>query len=64
MKKLMEKKKKFVDTTDWNEKKKLLDETKDLDFDGLVKDVEQFLFAPGDAKKITLFREYIEQVNS
>lgn len=39
---------------------KLLDETKDLDFDELVKDVEQFLFRPSDAKKIALFREYIE----
>jgi predicted nucleotidyltransferase component of viral defense system len=43
-------------------KKKLLDETKDLDFDELVGDVERFLFRPSDAKKITLFREYIEQV--
>ncbi len=42
-------------------KKKLLDETKDLDFDELVRDVEQFLFSPSDAKKIALFREYIKQ---
>lgn len=37
-----------------------MDETKDSDFDELVRDVEQFLFRPSDAKKIALFREYIE----
>ena len=43
-------------------KKKLLRETEKLDLAGLAKDVEPFLFAPSDAKKIMLFREYIEQV--
>jgi hypothetical protein len=43
-------------------KKKILAETEKLDLAGLVKDVEKFLFVPGDAKKIILFREYIEQV--
>jgi predicted nucleotidyltransferase component of viral defense system len=43
-------------------KKKLLEKTKNLDLAGLVKDVEKFLFSPSDSKKISMFREYIEQV--
>ncbi len=43
-------------------KKKLLEDTKTLDLNELVKNVEPFLFSPSDSKKIILFREYIEQV--
>ncbi|MCX6800334.1 MAG: nucleotidyl transferase AbiEii/AbiGii toxin family protein [Candidatus Falkowbacteria bacterium] len=44
-------------------KKKLLKETRQIDLASLVKDVEPFLFTPSDAKKITLFREYIKQLD-
>lgn len=43
-------------------KHKLLAETDKLDLARLTKDVEPFLFTPSDAKKITLFHKYIEQV--
>ncbi|MDO8593127.1 MAG: nucleotidyl transferase AbiEii/AbiGii toxin family protein [bacterium] len=43
-------------------KKKLLKKIETLDLAELVKNVEPFLFSPSDAKKITLFREYIKQV--
>lgn len=42
-------------------KKKLLSEMDKFDFTELSKDVESFLFNPSDAKKVTLFKEYIEQ---
>lgn len=43
-------------------KRELLHKTKDLDLNDLAKDVEHFLFKPSDAKRITLFREYIKQI--
>ena len=42
-------------------KKKLLKEIKKLNLSELAKDVEPFLFNPSDAKKIVLFKEYIEK---
>ncbi|MDO9399760.1 MAG: nucleotidyl transferase AbiEii/AbiGii toxin family protein [bacterium] len=45
-------------------KKKLLEKTEKLDLAGLVKDVEPYLFSPSDSKKIALFRECIEQIES
>lgn len=35
----------------------------EIDFVGIVKDVEPFLFNPADTKKIRLFKEYIQQVD-
>lgn len=43
-------------------KKKLLAEAEKLDLATLAKDVEPFLFAPSDSKKVILFKEYIEQI--
>lgn len=43
-------------------KKKLLAEAEKMDLAALAKDVEPFLFAPSDSKKVILFWEYIKQV--
>jgi len=42
----------------------LLTKCKALDFSGLSRDVEPFLVNPGDAKKILLFRDYIENIHA
>jgi len=44
-------------------KNKLLEYTKELNFDEIVKDVEPFLFSPQDSKRIKMFRKYIEQIH-
>ena len=44
-------------------KEKLLLELNKLDLKELAKDVEPFLFSPSDAKKVLLFKEYIEQID-
>lgn len=41
-------------------KKRLLKRCEGFDFEGLAKDVEQFLFVPTEAKKILLFNEYLK----
>jgi len=52
-----------LNINNWNDaKKKLLSETENLDFEDLARDVEQFLFSPSDAKKVTMFRDYIGQL--
>jgi predicted nucleotidyltransferase component of viral defense system len=43
-------------------KKTLLDQTTELDFDNLAKDIEPFLINPEDSKKMKMFREYINSV--
>jgi predicted nucleotidyltransferase component of viral defense system len=43
-------------------KNKLISYSKNLKLKELAKDVEPFLFQPSDSKKITLFTEYIKQV--
>lgn len=43
-------------------KLKLIKRCEKLDFKLLVKDIEQFLFVSGDAKKILLFSEYIKDM--
>jgi predicted nucleotidyltransferase component of viral defense system len=43
-------------------KKKLLAHIKEINLQEMAKDVEPFLFRPADSKKITLFSEYIKQV--
>ena len=43
-------------------KNKLISYSKSLKLKELAKDVEPFLFQPSDSKKITLFTEYIKQV--
>jgi predicted nucleotidyltransferase component of viral defense system len=42
-------------------KKKLLEKCQRLNFKGLAADVEQFLYAPGEASRILLFPEFIEK---
>jgi predicted nucleotidyltransferase component of viral defense system len=42
--------------------KRLLDRCRPLNFGQLAKDVEQFLFVPGDAKKILLFTDYVRSL--
>jgi len=44
-------------------KAKLQASLKEIDFTGIVKDVEPFLFNPKDSKKIALFKDYIQQVD-
>jgi len=44
-------------------KDRLLKKCEALNFKQLAGDVEQFIFAPSDAKKILLFREYIEAID-
>lgn len=44
-------------------KNKLLEETENLNLVELTKDVEPFLFSPSDAKKVTMFQEYIKQLD-
>ncbi len=39
-----------------------LDQTKDVDFDELARDVKPFLINYKDSKKITMFREYIKSL--
>jgi len=43
-------------------KKKLLLRCAGLNFKSLVKDVEQFVFRPGDAKKILMFTDYVNSL--
>lgn len=43
-------------------KEKLLKRCKNINFKHLSNDITQFLFVPGDAKKIILFNEYIENL--
>lgn len=42
-------------------KRYMLEETKNLDFEELARDVEPLLFDPRDKKKVLLFREFVEQ---
>lgn len=44
-------------------KEKLQASLREIDFAGIVKDVEPFLFNPEDSKKIRFFKEYIRQVD-
>jgi predicted nucleotidyltransferase component of viral defense system len=44
-------------------KAKLLEHCKGFNFKRLSLDVESMLYAPGDVKKVILFREYFEQVS-
>lgn len=43
-------------------KNKLLNFSDKVDFKKLAEDVEPFLFVPADSKKVTLFREYIKNI--
>ncbi len=43
-------------------KKALLEQTADLDFSELTKDIEPFLINSSDSKRVTMFREYIQSV--
>jgi len=43
-------------------KNKLLQKCENLNFKQLSKDVEQFLFVPGDSKKVLFFRDYIKDI--
>lgn len=43
-------------------KSALLERYAMLDFKLLAKDLEQFLFSPGDAKKLQLFPEYVKKL--
>ncbi|MDZ7611984.1 MAG: nucleotidyl transferase AbiEii/AbiGii toxin family protein [Candidatus Moranbacteria bacterium] len=43
-------------------KNKLKTETEGVDFSGLAKDVEPFLFDPADSKRVKLFREFVEEL--
>ena len=43
-------------------KDKLIKRCGDVDFKSLAKDVEKFLFKPDDAKKMLLFKEFIEAI--
>jgi predicted nucleotidyltransferase component of viral defense system len=49
-----------LETRDTELKDKLLQKCNDLDFKYLAKDVEPFLFAPDDSKKILYFYDYIK----
>jgi len=42
-------------------KKYLLEKIASLNFEDLAKDVEPLLFDPRDKKKVSLFREFVEQ---
>ena len=44
-------------------KNKLLQKCDNLNFRQLSKEVEHFLFVPGDSKKILLFRDYIKDID-
>lgn len=44
-------------------KKRLIDKIKTFDLAELSRDVESFLFAPSDSKKVKLFLNYIKQVD-
>jgi hypothetical protein len=43
--------------------KRLLERCKELDFEKLAKEVEQFLFVPADAKKVLYFCPYIKEID-
>lgn len=45
-------------------KKRLIQRCEKIDFKHLAKDVEQFLFTPSDAKKVLLFPDYIESIDT
>ncbi|MDA3803068.1 MAG: nucleotidyl transferase AbiEii/AbiGii toxin family protein [Patescibacteria group bacterium] len=44
-------------------KQKLAEYLSSIDLKDLAKDVEPFLFSPKDSNKVTMFREYIEQID-
>lgn len=53
---------KNIHVTDAGELKEyLLENTKTLDFEQLARDVEPFLFHPRDRRKVTLFREFVQE---
>lgn len=43
-------------------KKMLLEQTADLDFDDMARDIEPFLINSEDSKKVKMFREYIKSI--
>ena len=56
--KYLEKKLKIKDQADL--KKRLLEKCDSLDMKALAADVKPFLFSPTDAKRVLLFRDYID----